>query len=152
MWNREESPQDVRTRQPQTSVSGTPGLPGEERRVVAHVGKSVIFKGDLISSEDMTIDGRVEGTIEVRDHDLTIGPDADIRAEVVAKIVTVLGAVTGTITAREKVDIRAAGSVVGNIISPRLTMAHGAMVNGKVDTGVRHAGDKEARPLLTAVV
>ena len=152
MWNREESPQDLRTRQPQTAASSTPGLPVEERRVVAHVGKSVIFKGDLISSEDMTIDGRVEGTIEVRDHDLTIGPDADIRAEVVAKIVTVLGAVTGTITAREKVDIRAAGSVVGNIISPRLTMAHGAMVHGRVDTGIRPAGEKEARPLLTAVV
>ena len=115
------------------------------------LGKSVIFKGDLISSEDMMIDGRVEGTIEVRDHDLTIGPDADIQAEVVAKIVTVLGAVTGTITAREKVDIRAAGSVVGNIVSPRLTMANGAMVHGRVDTGLRQADEKAGRPLLTAV-
>ena len=151
MWTR-ETPTSAPPKESPIVQPVSPALPAEERRVVAWVGKSVVFKGTLTSSEDMTIDGRVEGTIEVRDHDLTIGPDADIRAEVVAKIVTVLGAVTGTITAREKVDIRAAGSVVGNIISPRLTMAHGAMVHGRVDTGIRPAGEKEARPLLTAVV
>jgi cytoskeletal protein CcmA (bactofilin family) len=67
------------------------------------MGKSVVVKGNLTSSEDMTVDGRVEGSIEMRDHTLTVGPNADIRADVVAKAVTISGAVTGTITAAEKV-------------------------------------------------
>src|SRR5712692_8916181 len=117
MWNREASSQDEGARPPQTSVPTIPGRPVEERRVVAWVGQSVGFSGDLISLEDMTIDGRVEGTIELRDHHLTIGPDAHIQADIVAKIVTVLGSVTGTITASETVDIRETGSVEGNISS-----------------------------------
>jgi cytoskeletal protein CcmA (bactofilin family) len=111
-----------------------PGRPAEERRLVAWVGKSVIFKGDLISSEDMTIDGRVEGTIEVRGHTLTIGPDADIRATIVAGTVTVHGAVNGKITADHKVDIRPTGTVEGDVLSPRLAMSDGALLRGRVET------------------
>jgi cytoskeletal protein CcmA (bactofilin family) len=136
MWNREAPSHDERGRQPQTGAPGTPPRQ-EERRLVAWVGKSVIFKGDLISSEDMTIDGRVEGTIEVRDHRLTIGPDADIRADIVAKTVIVCGKLTGTITAHYKVDIRETGRVDGDILSPRLAMADGAVLRGRVDTASR---------------
>ena len=108
------------------------GRPAEERRVTAWVGKSVIFKGELVSSEDMAIDGRVEGTIDVRGHTLTIGPDADIRATIQAGTVTILGAVTGKMTAQHKVEIRSSGSVEADITSPRLAMADGATLRGKV--------------------
>jgi cytoskeletal protein CcmA (bactofilin family) len=121
--------------------------PLEERRVVAWVGKSVVFKGDLISLEDMSIDGRVEGTIELRDHALTIGPDAHIRATIIAKTVTVRGAVTGTITASDKVDVSETGSVEGNIISPRLAMADGAVLRGRVDTSTRNTEGKKKSSL-----
>src|SRR5688572_32834031 len=118
MWNQQEaSPRTEGARQPAAPATAT--RPSEERRVVAWVGKSVVFKGDLISSEDMTIDGRVEGTIEVRDHGLTIGPDANIQADIVATTVTVLGAVTGSITAHEKIHIGETASVDGEILSPR---------------------------------
>ena len=70
-----------------------PALPVEERRLVAWVGKSVVFKGTMTSLEDITIDGQVEGAIEVRDQSLTVGPDAHIRAEIVAKTVTIHGTV-----------------------------------------------------------
>jgi cytoskeletal protein CcmA (bactofilin family) len=116
--------------------------PTKERRVVAWVGKSVIFKGELISSEDMTIDGRVEGTIEVRGHGLTIGSGADIRADIVAETVIVLGTVTGSITAQAKVDIGETGAVEGNILSPRLAMAEGAVLRGQVDVGSRNSEDR----------
>src|SRR5206468_2634894 len=106
--------------------------PVEERRMVAWVGKSVLFRGDLIGLEDMSIDGRVEGTIELRDNNLTIGPDAQIHADIVAKVVTVLGTVMGTITASEAVHIHETGSVEGNITSRRLAMADGAVVRGQV--------------------
>jgi cytoskeletal protein CcmA (bactofilin family) len=104
----------------------------EERRRTAWVGKSVVFTGDLTSSEDLMVDGRVEGTIEVRLHTLTIGPDADIRANVTAARVVVLGTVTGSITATDKVDIRESGVVHGDISSAHLKMAEGAILRGRV--------------------
>jgi cytoskeletal protein CcmA (bactofilin family) len=117
---------------------------------VAWVGKSVIFKGDLTSSEDMTIDGRVEGSIQLRDHALTIGPDADIRANIVARTVTVHGSVTGKIDARDKVDLRETGSVLGDINSPRLAIADGAMLRGRVDTEAGDGDRKEKKAPVTA--
>ena len=114
-----------RTRCPPPAVSRS------DPQAVALVGKSVVFKGDLTSSEDMTIDGRVEGSIQLRDHALIVGPDADIRASIVARTRDgVHGAVTGTITARDNVDIRATGSVEGDIYAPRLAIADGAMLLG----------------------
>jgi len=97
----------------QNSDPAAPGRPAEERRVMVWVGKSVVFKGELVSSEDMSIDGRVEGTVDVRDHMLTIGPDAEIRANISAKTIIIHGAVTGFIKASEKVDIRDTGKVDG---------------------------------------
>ena len=144
MWKQEVppkqrmSPETEGTRQPQTAEPAIEGLPLEERRVVAWVGKSVVFRGDLSSSEDMTIDGRVEGTVELPDHCLTIGPNADIRADIVAKTVSVRGAVTGTITAGDKIVVAETGSVEGNIISPRLALADGAVLRGRVDTLTPH--------------
>jgi len=106
---------------------------------VAWVGKSVIFKGELISSEDMIIDGRVEGTIEVHDHALTIGPAAQIKADIAARSVTVRGSVTGTITAANLVEIRETGSVEGDITSPHVSVAEGAVVHGRIDTLTKRA-------------
>jgi cytoskeletal protein CcmA (bactofilin family) len=115
---------------------------------VTWVGRSVAFKGDVSSSEDMTIDGHVEGTVKLGDHDLTIGPNADIRADIVAKTVTVRGAVTGTITAGDKVVVSATGSVEGDITSPRLALADGAVLRGRVDTLTRHAEAKKVGRLV----
>jgi len=141
MWNREASVKDVVSAQPSGVVPPAATRPAEERRLTAWVGKSVIFRGDVVSSEDMTIDGRVEGTIEVRDHALIIGPDADIHADIVAKTVTILGAVTGSITAQEKVEIRETGSVAGDVLSPRIAMLDGAVLRGRVETSRAAAGE-----------
>lgn len=146
MRDRESLVRDDARPQAQTAAPAV-ARPTEERRIVAWFGKSVIFKGELVSSEDMTIDGRVEGTIEVRGHALTIGPDAVIRADVVAQTVIVLGAVTGSITAQHKVDIGEAGSVEGNIHSPSLSMAEGAMLRGQVDVGTRNDDDRRRSQL-----
>lgn len=147
MSNQEAAPQNERGRQP--AVPGSAGRQAEERRVTAWVGGSVVFKGELISSEDMTIDGRVEGTIEIRDHGLTVGPDADIRADILAKTVIVFGAVTGSITAHDKVEIHETGSVEGDVLSGHLAMADGAMLRGRVETGAKHAPQDGRRPQHT---
>jgi cytoskeletal protein CcmA (bactofilin family) len=146
MWNREtaqaEQPRAFQT--PSMPAVPPAATPSEERRVVAWVGKSILFRGDLIGLEDMTIDGRVEGTIELRDHSLTVGPDAHIQAEIVAKIVTVHGSIAGTITANEAVYIHHTGSVDGNITAPRLAIADGATVKGQIETGRRGDAVKPA--------
>ena len=115
------------------------------------ISADMVISGTVRSTGDIQIDGRVEGTIELRDHTLTIGPDAHIQADIVAKMVTVFGVVVGTITAKEAVDIRETGSVEGNITSRRLTMADGAVVRGHVDTGGSPAGEQPDRePQLKA--
>ena len=98
-----------------------------------NIGKSVVIKGELNGSEDLTIEGHVEGTIQLRDHVLTIGPNGKIKAQVFAKSVIVLGEVTGNVTASDKVDIRDNGSVDGDIVSPRVAIAEGAHFRGSVD-------------------
>jgi cytoskeletal protein CcmA (bactofilin family) len=102
-------------------------------RDIVNIGKSVVIKGELTGSEDLTIEGQVEGTIQLRDHVLTIGPNGRIKAQVFAKSVIVLGEVHGNVTASEKVDIRDNGSVDGDIISPRMAIAEGAHFRGSVD-------------------
>ena len=106
-----------------------------ERRVVAWIGKAVRVEGKVVSEEDLTIDGDVQGSIELGGHSLTIGQEARIRADLMAKTVTISGRVNGNVKAVDKVDLRATGSVDGNITAPRFVMADGATVMGKVQAG-----------------
>jgi cytoskeletal protein CcmA (bactofilin family) len=120
-----------------------------------NIGKSVVIKGELSGSEDLTIEGHVEGKIELRENVLTIGPNGKIKAEVFAKSVVVLGEVIGNVTASEKVDIRDAGSVDGDIASPRVAIAEGAHFRGSVDmqrTGTKAAAAAPAKPAAAPAV
>lgn len=102
-------------------------------RIVMDLGKSIVIKGDLIASEDLTLYGRMEGTVTLQGgHTLTIGRHAEITAAIDAKAVVIQGRVTGNVTAREKVEIQTTGSVAGDVISPRLAIADGASILGKV--------------------
>jgi cytoskeletal protein CcmA (bactofilin family) len=99
----------------------------------AHIGRSVVIKGELDGSEDLVIDGHVEGKIELRDHTLTIGTNGRIKAQVFAKAVIVLGELTGNINAAERVEIREDGAVDGDIVAPRVAIAEGAHFRGSID-------------------
>ena len=112
-----------------------------------NIGKSVVIKGELNGSEDLTIEGQVEGKIELRQNILTIGPNGRIKAQVFAKSVIILGEVTGNVTASEKVDIRDNGSVDGDIASPRVAIAEGAHFRGSIDMQKGAASQKsEGKP------
>ncbi len=97
------------------------------------LGKSVVLKGHLSASEDLTIDGRVEGTITVQGHTLTVGHNAQIEAQILARVATIRGTVHGDVTATEKVEILATGSLDGDVVVPRIVIAEGACFRGKVD-------------------
>ena len=111
----------------------------DERRISAWIGTALVVHGKVISSQDLTIDGKVEGTIELGDHGLTIGSGAEIKADLVAQTITISGTVTGNVTATSVVDLRATGSVDGDITTPRLIMADGAVIKGKVDANRKKA-------------
>ena len=113
---------------------------------IVNIGKSVVIKGELNGSEDLTIEGHVEGTIQLKEHVLTIGPNGRIKAQVYAKSVIVLGEVTGNVTASEKVDIRDNGSVDGDIVSPRVAIAEGAHFRGSVDMQRKGGVAPQAKP------
>src|SRR6187397_134635 len=142
MWKRDESvkpatpPAQTPAATPSAPVAAAPAA-SEPRTQIGrdnvNIGKSVIIKGELSGSEDLTIEGQVEGRIDLKDNVLTIGPNGKIKAEVFAKAVVVLGEVTGNVTASEKVDIRDNGSVDGDIASPRVAIAEGAHFRGSVD-------------------
>jgi len=147
MWKRDEAVKPTGGQPATPAAPSTPTQPAsvqaapqavEPRRQqierdVVNIGKSVVIKGELNGSEDLTIEGHVEGKIELKDHVLTIGPNGKIKAQVFAKSVIVLGEVHGNVTASEKVDIRDNGSVDGDIISPRVAIAEGAHFRGSVD-------------------
>ena len=141
MWKRDEAVRPGGS-QPTTSstaptIVGVP-MPRQEssqqmEKDIVNIGKSVVIKGELMGSEDLTIEGHVEGTIQLRDHVLTIGPNGRIKAQIFAKSVIVLGEVHGNVSANDKVDIRENGSVDGDLIAPRVAIAEGAHFRGSVD-------------------
>jgi len=143
MWKRDEAvrptggqPSATPQSPAPTSVAASNSRPEaghQMERDIVNIGKSVVIKGELNGSEDLTIEGHVEGTIHLREHVLTIGPNGKIKAQVFAKSVIVLGEVTGNVTATDKVDIRDNGSVDGDIIAPRVAIAEGAHFRGSVD-------------------
>jgi cytoskeletal protein CcmA (bactofilin family) len=112
-----------------------------ERRMAAWVGKALLIQGHITSTENLTIDGRVEGTIELGDHSLTIGAGASVQADLVAQTIVVSGAVAGNVKASVKVDLHATASVTGDIASPLLVMADGAVVTGTVNVTGRTRTD-----------
>jgi len=153
MWKRDEAVRPASGQPaaaPQASAPAQTGAPAfrsetshHMEKDIVNIGKSVVIKGELNGSEDLTIEGHVEGTIQLRDHVLTIGPNGRIKAQVFAKAVIVLGEVTGNVTASDKVDIRDNGSVDGDIVAPRVAIAEGAHFRGSVDMQ-RKGGQKDA--------
>ena len=107
--------------------------PRSSSRLIMNLGTSVVIKGELSASEDLILYGRMEGRVTLHGgHTLTIGRHADIRAEIDAKAVVIQGTVTGNVTAQERVEIQTTGSVSGDVSSPRLAIADGASIRGKV--------------------
>ncbi len=135
-----QSPQNnINTSPAPEAVRSSDQVRGMEKGPV-NIGKSVVIKGELTGSEDLTIEGHVEGKIELRQNVLTIGPNGRIKAQVFAKSVVILGEVTGNVTASEKVDLRDNGSVDGDIAAPRVAIAEGAHFRGSID--MQRAGGK----------
>ena len=99
----------------------------------ARIGKTIVVRGEVKGSEDLIVDGRVEGTVSLSDGRLTVGPNADVAADLSAKDVLVMGHVQGNIVASGRVELRAGCNLEGDIRALRLSVEDNAVFRGKVD-------------------
>ena len=106
------------------------------------IGQSVVIKGELSAKEDLTIEGQVEGKIEMEQNMLTVGVNGRIKAQVLAKAVVVMGTVTGDITATEKINLCETASVEGDLAAPRVAIAEGVSFRGLID--MQRSGTRKA--------
>ena len=104
---------------------------GEKR--MATIGQSIVFKGELTGDEDLEIEGQVDGQVELSNHQITVGANGLLKAQVNAKSIIVIGQVIGDLTATERIEIQATGVVEGNLRAPRINVQEGAVLNGSID-------------------
>jgi cytoskeletal protein CcmA (bactofilin family) len=104
------------------------------RAEVAHIGKSVVVKGELSGSENVYLDGEVEGSIDMREHHLTIGPHGKVRASVQARDVVVHGELNGNVHGTERVELKESAVLTGDIVTKRIVIEDGAVFKGSLET------------------
>jgi cytoskeletal protein CcmA (bactofilin family) len=120
----------VDTPMPESNLR-TPSTPVSESKTV--LGRSVVISGELSGAEDLLIEGQLQGTVRLQEHTLTVGQHGQVKAEINARQVVVLGAVQGNITARERIEIRKTGHVVGDLVSSGIAIEEGAYFKGSID-------------------
>ena len=110
----------------------------------ATIGKSIVIKGEVTGAEALYIDGRIEGTISVPEHRVTIGRHGVIQASINAREVVIMGKVSGNVECSDRLDIRGEGSLTGDVITERISVEDGALMKGSIQ--VRHAEHKAQQP------
>ena len=126
----------VETKKEGTTVSSMPAgrmEPEPSRGGAATIGKAVRINGQIFSREDLYVDGDVEGTIELTEHKLTIGPNGKVHASVKAREVAALGVIQGNVEASERIEIRKDAKLVGDIRTARIIIEDGAYFKGSID-------------------
>jgi cytoskeletal protein CcmA (bactofilin family) len=99
----------------------------------ASIGKAVTIKGEIHSQEDLYIDGKVEGLLDLKDHKLTVGPNGRADTNITAREVVVMGTVHGNIEAQQKITIRKDGNLIGNIKTTGIIIEDDAYFKGSID-------------------
>ena len=117
----------------------------------AIIGPSITIKGDVTGEEDLVIQGRVEGKVDLAQHNVTVGANGRIKANIMGRSVTVEGEVEGDLRAEEHIAIRKSGKVHGNVSAPRVTIEDGAMFKGSIDMERKAPPRPAANPAVAAV-
>lgn len=116
-----------------TPAVAPPAKPAERKGGQALIGKSLKVKGTISGHEDLYVDGEIEGTIELEENSLTVGPNGNVNADVKARDITVLGRLNGNVRAGERIEIRKTGSLEGDIATSRIVIEDGAIFRGSID-------------------
>jgi cytoskeletal protein CcmA (bactofilin family) len=133
-----------------TQHKETPKASDPHRADVGHIGKSVQIKGELTGSEDLYLDGSIEGTVDLRDHSLIIGPNGKIKASISARDLVVHGRVEGNITATGRVELRKSCTLIGDVSTQRIVIEDGAFFKGAIDIKEKSQPAEARKPLAVA--
>jgi len=148
MWEKKDADQQNRPTAPGSSpaprTAAAPDYQSTARSGQAKIGQSLFIKGEVSGSEDLTVEGRVEGRIDLKDHNLTIGQNGRVTAEIHAKNITIVGEVTGNVVADERVDLTDTAKLLGDIRAPRISVSDGAKFKGSVDM-VQEGGQEKSQ-------
>jgi len=152
MWNKE-----TQSEVPGTSPSKESRIPGPPlnapavnrpatptARTLACLGSTIVVKGEITSDEDLQIDGKVEGNISLRGHRLTVGRTANLNSEITAREVIVYGNASGNLRARDRVEIKKDGQVIGDITTTRISIEDGAYFKGRIEIERAQPSTKES--------
>ena len=126
----------------------TPSYSPASMQEQVRLGESLIVHGELSGNEDLTIEGQFEGTIDLQGHCLTVGAHGQVKAEIRAGRVVILGAVNGNITARDRIEIHKTGQVVGDLVSPGIAIEDGAYFKGSIE--ILREGSLETARVLSS--
>jgi cytoskeletal protein CcmA (bactofilin family) len=143
MWKKGES-EETAARPAMPSPVGSPAPKITRRKDAATIGPSITIKGDVTGSEDLVIEGRVDGTITLKQNHVTVGAEGRVKASIVGRTVTVEGQVEGDLCGEEQIVLRKSARVQGNISAPRVTLEDGAVFRGGID--MQEATGKEVAP------
>jgi len=138
MWKKSE-PEEVEREVPKTSTVVSPVDRTEVRKGTnrATIGPSIHVHGDVTGEEDLLVQGRVEGKIDLKQHSVTVGPNGQVKADVYGRTIVVEGELEGSLFGGEQVVLRQSARVRGNIVSPRVTLEDGAIFKGNIDMEVK---------------
>lgn len=128
MWKKTET-----TFPQETELSANATEPVEQLRDRAMIGPSIFIRGDISGDEDLMVHGRIEGKIELKQHNVTVGKNGRVKADIIGKIISVEGEVQGNLYGEDKIIIRHSGSIRGNITSPRVNLEDGSKFKGSID-------------------
>jgi cytoskeletal protein CcmA (bactofilin family) len=128
----------------------TPKAAEPSRGDVGHIGKSVQIRGELTGSEDLYLDGEIEGTVDLRDHTLIIGPNGKIKAGITARDLVVHGKIEGNVTASSKVELRKSSTLIGDIKTQRIVIEDGAFFKGAIDIQEKDTKQEARKPMVAA--
>ncbi|HEX6925193.1 MAG TPA: polymer-forming cytoskeletal protein [Longimicrobiaceae bacterium] len=151
MWKKDDTPTAPPAPQPERSTSSTPtasnspaatsaapaptAAPRSSNAERAAIGRSISIRGDVTGDEDLLIQGRVEGSINLQNCAVTIGSEGEVKASVTGRVVVVEGSVEGNISSEEQVVLRSSARVQGDITAPRVVLEDGARFRGGIDMG-----------------
>ena len=134
MWKKDENPQGspAQPRPVKPAAGGRAQIP-RTTNGPATIGPSITIKGDVTGDEDLVIQGRVEGTVDLTKHNVTVGPEGRVKANIFGRMVTIEGEVEGDLLGQEQVVLRRSARVQGNITAPRVALEDGATFRGGID-------------------
>jgi cytoskeletal protein CcmA (bactofilin family) len=135
IWKKSEASETVAQAQPQPQAppAPSPRNQGQPTKEQALIGSSIEIKGNLVGDEDLFVEGRIEGRIELRQHSITVGKSGRIKADIYARTIAVLGEVDGNLYGEEQIVLCQSSTVRGNLLAPRVTLEDGSNFKGSID-------------------